>query len=473
MKQRRTFSLITALSLPMAMYAMASAADPAAVTAPAAPKATIAKICTNCHKAEAGVLRGNFDSVSFKSKAIQLKIDDAVELLKFDEKTIVVVNEGRKTGDGELLKNNKVKKGHEVKIEFTEENGIKTAKKFVAKPPVELPKEMLISTAELQKLVAKGPEKGKYFLFDSRPAPRYLEGTIPTAVNLPFPAFDKMAEKALPADKNALLIFFCSGVTCNMSPGSAAKAKKLGYNNLKVYKEGMPEWSQTNYGVLTAQSLKDAWISKDVSHVLLDVRPAKESAAGFIKGAVAFPAADLKKQLKTLDLKQKKAPVIVYDAKDSKSAIKVADALLKAGYGNVKVVTGGFDAWKGAGFEVASGKPADKVVFVQKLRQGEIAVEEFKKIATAIPENVIILDVRNPDETGKGMIKGAVNIPLTDIRARAAELSKDKQIILQCNTGTQAEMAYFTLKELGFSNIKFLNAKINIEQDGKFEISKD
>lgn len=468
MKKRNTLSLLIALSLPLSTYCTVALAEPA----PAA-KSTIAKICTNCHKAEPGVLRGHFDNVSFKSKSIQLKIDDAVELLKFDEKTINVVNDEKKTGDGELLKNNKIKKGHEVKIEYTEENGVKTATKFVAKPPVELPKEMLIKTSELQKLVAKGPEKGKYFLFDSRPAPRFQEGTIPTAVNLPFPAFDKMAEKLLPADKNALLIFFCSGVTCNMSPGSATKAQKLGYKNLKVYKEGMPEWSEKNYGVLTAQFLKEAWIAKDISHVLLDVRSTKESDAGFIKGAVAFPAADLKKQLKALELKQKKAPVIVYDAKGGKDAIKVASALLKAGYGNVKVVTGGFDAWKTAGFEVASGKPASKVVFIPKLRQGEIAVEEFKKIAAAIPENVVIVDVRNTDESSKGMIKNAINIPLTDIRERVSEIPKDKQVILQCNTGTQAEMAYHTLKELGFTNIKFLNAKIKIEQDGKFEITKD
>jgi rhodanese-related sulfurtransferase len=444
--------------------------------APATPpvgKPVIAKICTNCHAAEPGVLRGHFDNVSFKSKAIQLKIDDGVELLKFDEKTIQVVNDEKKSGDGELLKNNKIKKGHEVKIAYTEVNGVKTATKFVAKPPVELPKEMLMSTASLEKLVAQGPEKGKYFLFDSRPAPRFQEGTIPTAVNLPFPAFDKMAEKVLPADKNALLIFFCSGVTCNMSPGSAAKAKKLGYTNLKVYKEGMPEWSQKNYGVLSAQFLKDAWLTKDISHVLLDVRTAKESASGFIKGAVAFPADNSKKLIKGFDLKLKKAPIIVYDAQGRKDSVKVAAGLVKAGFVNVKVVVGGFDAWKNAGFEVASGKPADKVTYVAKLRQGEIAIDEFKKIAAATPANVVIVDVRNPDETSKGMLKNALTIPLSELRERVAELPKDKQIILQCNTGTQAEMAYHTLKELGFTNHKFLNAKIKIERDGKFDISKD
>jgi hypothetical protein len=194
MKKRNTLSLLIALSLPLSTYCTVALAEPA----PAA-KSTIAKICTNCHKPEAGILRGHFDNISFKSQAIQVKIDDAVEIVKFDEASIKVTNEEKKNGNGDLLRNNKIKKGHEIKVEYTVENGVKTATAFVAKPPVELPKGMLLSTIELEKLIAKGPEKGKYFLFDSRPAPRFHEGTIPTAVNLPFPAFDKMAEKLLPS----------------------------------------------------------------------------------------------------------------------------------------------------------------------------------------------------------------------------------------------------------------------------------
>lgn len=464
-------SFICTLPVLLAVPLVLSGKVSAEVAPPA--KSTIAKLCTNCHKAETGMLRGHFDGASFKGKVLQLKIDDAIEQLKFDEKTLVVVNEERKSGDGELLKNNKLKKGHEVKIEYSEANGVKTAVKLTAKPPVELSAEMKITGAELEKLVALGPEKGKYFLFDSRPAPRFQEGSIPTAVNLPYPAFDKLADKLLPADKSALLVFFCSGVTCNMSPASASKAQKLGYTNIKVFKEGMPEWVQRHYAVLSAQSLKEAWFDKNNSHVLLDVRKSKDSAAEHINGAVLFPAGNAKKLIKALDQKLKKAPIIVYDAKGSADATRVASELVTAGFVNVKVLSGGFAAWKKAGFSVASGKPADKVVYVAKLRQGEIAVDEFKKIVAALPENTMLIDVRNPDETSKGMIKGAVAIPLAQLRDRVAEIPRDKQLILQCNTGTQAEMAYNTLKELGFTTIKYLNAKVTFEKDGGYTISKD
>ena len=51
------------------------------------------------------------------------------------------------------------------------------------------------------------------------------EGTIPTAINLPYPAWDKFVDR-LPADKSRFT-FFCQGVTCMMSPNSLQKAEAL------------------------------------------------------------------------------------------------------------------------------------------------------------------------------------------------------------------------------------------------------
>jgi len=467
MHSKNTYPIV--LSLVAGISFLASVAAAAEPSAPAA-KPTIAKICTNCHQAEPNVFRGHFDSVSFKAQTIQMKIDGSVNLLKFDEDEIKVINGERKTGDGELLQDNKLKKGHEIKIEYTEENGIKTARKLIAKPPVSVPKEMLISTGEIEKLVAKGPGKNVYFLYDSRPKVRFIEGAIPTAVSLPYPEFDKNLDK-LPKDKHALIIFYCSGVTCNMSPGSAEKAKKLGYTNIKVYKEGMPAWYEKNYAVLTPQSMREA--CKDVPYVILDARQTKKMSAGFIPGAVPFPAAKSAALSKSLDIKQKKAPIIVYDAKDGKEAVKAAKQLVKAGFGNVKVLSGGFEAWNAAKYDVATGNPASKVVYVPKLRPGEMDLDEFKKILAAPPANVMIVDVRTAAEGKTGKLKESVVIPLNDIRERLAEFPKDKQIILHCNTGVMAEMAYNSLKELGISNVKFINARFKFEKDGSYSMTRE
>jgi len=458
-------ALMTCISFSAAVAFAAEQSAPAV-------KPSIAKICTNCHKAEPNSVQGYFDNVAFKAKTIQVKIDDATELIKFDEDEIKVVNGAGKIGDGEFLKDNKIKKGHEIKVEYIEKDGVKTAVKLIEKPPVKIPAGMLMSTADIEKLVALGPENGKYFLFDSRPLPRFQQGYIPTAVHFPFSAFDKMAEKLLPKDKNALVIFYCQGVTCNLSPSSAAKAVKLGYTNVKVYKDGIPGWQEKNYGLFSAQFLKDAWMDKDIPHVLLDVRAEKDASKGFIKGAVAFPAKKATKLVKTLNIK-KNAPVMVYDQKGGKDAKSVASAIIKAGYKNVLVLDGGFDGWQAAKFDIASGKLTAKATYTPKPRPGEINLDEFKKYAAQLPANVMIIDVRNTDEGNSGMLKTAKLIPAEEIKSRAAEIPKDKLIVIHCSTGVRAEMAYHSLKEIGYTNVKFVNAKMDIEKNGSYKLSKD
>ena len=60
---------------------------------------------------------------------------------------------------------------------------------------------------------AKLPQPEGVMIIDSRPyKPKYAKGHIPTAISIPHSQFDKMTDK-LPADKNALLIFYCGGPT--------------------------------------------------------------------------------------------------------------------------------------------------------------------------------------------------------------------------------------------------------------------
>jgi len=256
-----------------------------------------------------------------------------------------------------------------------------------------------------------------------------------------------------------------------MSPNSAGRAEKLGYTNVKVYHEGLPEWLKRNYAVLSPQFLKEAWIDKGMPHILLDVRSMQDAEKGFIKGAVTLPAADVEKSLAKFPPKDKKAPIMIYDAKGGDDAHKAAKALIAAGYMPVDIITGGFDAWKAAGYPVESGKLAANIVYVAKPRPGEISIDDFTRIATVTPTDVVILDVRSQEEGNAGMIKGAKLIPEEGLDSRMAELPKDKKIVAYCNTGVRAEMAYHKLKDKGY-NVLFLMATVDVDKDGKFTITK-
>ena len=70
-----------------------------------------------------------------------------------------------------------------------------------------------IADVTLVQQYAKVPQPEGAMIIDSRPSkPKYVNGHIPTAVNIPDSQFDKLTEK-LPQDKNTLLIFYCGGPT--------------------------------------------------------------------------------------------------------------------------------------------------------------------------------------------------------------------------------------------------------------------
>ena len=438
------------------------AAGPLFAQAPAA-KPTMPQVCTNCHQAKPANLQGYFENVAFKSKSIQLKIDAATEIVRFDEGTLKVVTT-EKTGKADMLRD--VPKGREARIEFVEKDGIKTATLISFKGAAKMPPEKELKYEQVLALVEQG-KASNTVLIDSRPLPRFQEGTIPGAINLPYPAWDKFVDR-LPKDKKQAIVFFCQGVTCMMSPNSLRNAEKMGYTNVKVYPGGVPEWLEKNVGVLSPSFLQDAWIGKDIPHALVDVRPASTVARdGFIPGAVNVPVSQIPAALATLPPAKLKAPIMVYDSDGGNAALYAARLIQGSGQVNVNVVTGGFDAWKAAGYKVATGTPGTKIAYAPKPRPGEISVAEFTALAKSTPVDVLILDVRNQDEANAGMIKGAKLIPDEELLVRIGEVPKDKRIVAHCSTGVRAEMAYHKLKDKGYK-VNFVKADMDIKKDGSF-----
>jgi len=453
--------------LSLVSIAVLCAAVPAAAVAQApAGKPTIPQVCTNCHQAQPNALQGIYENVAFKSQAIQLKIDANVEIVKFDPKTIKVKDAGAMK-PGEALRD--LPKNKEARIDYVEKDGQKFATQISFKGPIKIAPEKVVGYDYVLKLVEQGPEQGNYTLIDSRPLPRVQEGTIPGAINLPYPAFDKFVDR-LPKDKNRLVVFFCQGVTCVMSPNSLKKAEALGYTNLKVYPEGYPEWSEKNVGVLAAAHLNEAYIAKQIPHVLIDARPASTAAEGYIPGAVTVPPSKAHEAVAMMPPAKLKAPIIVYDVDGGNAATQVARVIKAAGQSNVTTIVGGYDAWKAAKLPVATAPIATKVAYAPKPRPGSIPDAEFLALVKNTPPDVLILDVRNSDEANAGMIKGAKLIPDEELATRMSELPKDKRIIAHCSTGVRAEMAYHKLKEAGFK-VGFVYADLAIGKNGDVKLT--
>jgi rhodanese-related sulfurtransferase len=68
-------------------------------------------------------------------------------------------------------------------------------------------------------------------------------------------------------------------------------------------------------------------------------------------------------------------------------------------------------------------------------------------------ENAVFVDVRTPKEYETGTFNNAVNIPLNELESKMDKLSKSKQIVVFCRSGSRASRAMQILSENGFNNV--------------------
>lgn len=77
----------------------------------------------------------------------------------------------------------------------------------------------------------------------------------------------------------------------------------------------------------------------------------------------------------------------------------------------------------------------------------------YDKVRELVENNDTIIDVREKYEYEYGHIKGAINIPLSELRERANEIPRDKPVYLHCRSGQRSYNAVMTLQNLGFDNV--------------------
>jgi len=96
---------------------------------------------------------------------------------------------------------------------------------------------------------------------------------------------------------------------------------------------------------------------------------------------------------------------------------------------------------------------------------GHIARGDVATVAA--PNGEFLLDVRDADEVAEsGMLPGAVNIPLGQLRDRLGELPRDSRIVAYCQKGQRGYLAVCALRGRGFEDVAnlrggFLQAKLN------------
>ena len=341
----------------------------------------------------------------------------------------------------------------------------------------------VLTTFDKLRAEATIPPKKGVVVIDSRPTARqYDPGHIPGAINIPDTVFDKSIDK-LPADKATKLIFYCGGVDCMLSHDSAKKAKALGYGNIEVYADGMPDWKAKGGPVAVSAAYIKKLMDEKQPYTLIDARPKRVTDKGVIPTALAISDTDFDKNVDKLPAD--KAALVVYYCGGLECVLSdaSADKARKLGWTNVVTYPEGYPEWEklyGAGPAAAApatgaapaAAPA-KAALVAGKEKGSVTVASFEAAWKADPAAILLVDVRNANEFATGTIKGAVNVPMNELEKKLATFPKDKPIVFICGTGARSGEAYDTAKLYAADlQTSFLDATIKFAGDGTATITE-
>lgn len=87
------------------------------------------------------------------------------------------------------------------------------------------------------------------------------------------------------------------------------------------------------------------------------------------------------------------------------------------------------------------------------LLNGQFKQIPVTKVRELVESNAFIVDVREKGEYEKGHLKNAVNIPLSELRARVDEIPKNQQVYFHCRSSQRSYNAIMALQGMGYDNL--------------------
>src|SRR3989337_1672612 len=98
-------------------------------------------------------------------------------------------------------------------------------------------------------------------------------------------------------------------------------------------------------------------------------------------------------------------------------------------------------------------KTAEDLIAEAKEQIEEVSPEEVKAMRSS-GENVVYLDVREPNEWNLGTIPGAVHLPRGNLETQIEALVDTPQrVVVYCARGNRSALATLTMKQMGYGNV--------------------
>ncbi len=100
-----------------------------------------------------------------------------------------------------------------------------------------------------------------------------------------------------------------------------------------------------------------------------------------------------------------------------------------------------------------------KSVAVDLQKADVIGIEEFKTYLNR--EDIQVIDLRSETEYKSGHIEGVPHVFIGTLPENLDKISKDKPVVIHCQSGDRATIGYSLLKRFGFKNVKNYSESVN------------
>jgi hydroxyacylglutathione hydrolase len=175
--------------------------------------------------------------------------------------------------------------------------------------------------------------------------------------------------------------------------------------------------------------------------VLVDGRDPSLWAAAHVPGSVSATMVRAAVGSRAAAATDPEAPVVVTAARDE-DARRMARRLEAVGFRRVLgILAGGLDAWRAAGLPLDSVESVAVPELAERLRRDE----------------VVLLDVRDPDEWAAGHVPGSIFVPYQQLREGSLEQVRASvngtPVAVVCSAGNRAALAASVLRRAGISHV--------------------
>lgn len=200
-------------------------------------------------------------------------------------------------------------------------------------------------------------------------------------------------------------------------------------------------------------------MAAETLYAVFDIRERGEFNAGQIANATSLPRSQIEFRIAEL-VPDRRIRIVVYDEGEGRAEL-AAHTLGEFGYENVSILAGGMPEWRKEGLPAVSGVNVPSKAFGEKIHHErtipEISPEELKSLQDR-DTDLMILDVRTPEEYGRFCIPGGVNVPGGDLILWAEFLKRKPEtpVVVNCAGRTRSIVGTASLMRLGLNNVRAL-----------------